>query len=323
LIKTELDNFFGVLAQRDEWTIVGHAIPDGDCIGAVTAMGLVLKSMGKKVSILVEDGLPARYEFLPGSLMVGSLAELPRIFDARIYLDCADLERIGERTLNILPEASITVNIDHHISNTRFGHINLVDEKASSTCEVIYCLLKQLNLPITKDMATSLYCGVVMDTGSFQYASTSPSTHRMAAEFLELGIDLNHIGTNLYESKTRQEIMVIKMALSSLDTSPDGRLAWMELGYQELLEISAENLHFEGVINLARSIKDVEVAMLFRETEPGSVKVGFRSKGAVDVNRIARNWGGGGHIRAAGASLSGDLPTVKELVISKVKEELA
>lgn len=323
LKKNNYEGLSQALFSVDGWTVLGHSIPDGDCIGSVTALGLALESLGIKVSLVVEDGVPAMYRFLAGTQSIHSVEDLPQIYAGRIYVDCATAERIGDKLLPILPPGSITINIDHHVSNSMFGDINLVDPESSSTCEILLQVLAGLGVAIDQDIASSIFCGLVMDTGSFQYSNTSPATLRAAADLLEAGIDLDRIRTGLFESKSRTEMEVIKLALGSLQYTHQGRVAWLELSCQELLRIGSANLHFEGVINLARNVEGVEVALLFREIEPGLVKVGFRSKDKTDVNRIASIWGGGGHRKAAGATLHGSLAEVKDLVLTAVAGEMA
>ena len=320
--KAEIDSLAEVLSQQESLTVLGHAIPDGDCVGSVTAMVWALRNMGKEVNAIIEDEVPAMYRFLKGTETIASISNLPPIHGCLVYLDCATPERVGDKLAKVLSHTRPIINIDHHTSNRGYGTANLIDARASSTCEIIYHLLKSLSTPITVDIATPLYCGIVMDTGSFQYSSTSPATHRIAADLLEAGIDQDRVRTNLFESRTRLEIDLQKAALESLEFREAGRIASMQLSYAVLSELGAVGQHFEGTINLARSIENVEAALLFREIEPGVVKVGFRSKQVLDVNRVASEWGGGGHTRAAGATLQGDLQSVKKTVLSRVEDYL-
>ncbi|NLW44695.1 MAG: bifunctional oligoribonuclease/PAP phosphatase NrnA [Syntrophomonadaceae bacterium] len=318
----ELETAAQALMRQKKLTLLGHSIPDGDCVGAVNALMWALADMGKDVNAVIEDGVPPTYRFLNGSERIASILNLPPINDCLVYLDCATKERVGDRLFPLIPAAATVINIDHHVSNQSYGTVNLVDVSASSTCEIVFCLLRKMDRPITIDIATSLYCGIVMDTGSFQYSNTGPQTHQVAAELLQCGVDVDLVRTRLFESKSRVEVSVQKTALDSLEFSKDGRIASMHLSYDDLTRLGAADLHFEGIINMARNIENVEVALLFREIQPGVVKVGFRSKQLVDVNRIAGEWGGGGHKRAAGATLRGELEAVKKLVLLKVEEHL-
>lgn len=322
LNKADYKNISEVILNEERWALVGHSIPDGDCIGAITAMALALQKMGKEVTAFVEDGVPDMYRFLNGSDVIRAGGSGTEEFDSVIYLDCAGPERAGDRIKDLFSEAKIVLNIDHHISNTGFGTVDLVDSRASSTCEIVYHLMKTMGIEVDQVIGTPLYCGMVMDTGSFQYTATKPETLRIAAELLECGVDLDEVRSRLYESKSRLEIAVLEKALSSLTFSRDGRISWMILSYADMAKIGAVGQHFEGTINIARSVAGVEVAVLFREIEPGSIKIGLRSRGTVDVNRVAGTWGGGGHRLAAGALLMGSMESVTERVVTRIMEEL-
>ncbi|MGE5371309.1 MAG: DHH family phosphoesterase [Solirubrobacterales bacterium] len=321
-MKSERVALQQALAANPSWTVIGHNIPDGDCTGSVLAVFQGLKALGKQVTAVVEDGLPEMYHFLDGADQIGSLADMPGVAECIIYVDCADRNRVGEKLQRILPEPRLIVNIDHHVSNDFFGQVNLVDAEASSTCELVYRIFSDLGIAIDSRIAGPLYCGIVADTGGFQYLSTSPETHRVTAELLKKIDDLAHLRNRIYESKSRTELEVLRASLGSLRFSEDGRIAWMELSYDTLNQLGAVNKNYEGIINHARSVDSVEVAIMFREFEPGRVKIGFRSKGILDVNQLAAGFGGGGHPRAAGAQINGQLDHVRSQVIAAVKEAL-
>lgn len=323
VIQPAIDQLKTALAAHSRWTVVGHAIPDGDCVGSLIATAHALRAMGKEVTMVIEDGVPELYSFLRGADEVGTLSNLPAIYPCLFYVDCADPDRAGDKMKQMLNHAEMIVNVDHHISNTRFGQVNIVEASSSSTCELLTGIFQSLGLAIPSEIATPLYCGLVTDTGSFQYAQTYPETHRTAAMLLESMEDPNYVRMRIHESKTRTEVAVLQAALSSLTYSEDGQVAWMQLEYKTLERIGALNQHYEGIINMARAVEGVEVALLFRELSPGTVKIGFRSKGKVDVNALAGVYGGGGHPRAAGAQLKGALPDIQQEVINKVKELLA
>ncbi|MGE5415326.1 MAG: DHH family phosphoesterase [Acidobacteriota bacterium] len=317
--SNELQAIVEGFAQSDTWTVVSHNIPDGDCIGSVTGLVIALESIGKKVTALIEDGVPELYRFLKGTEKIGSINSIPQIHDHVVFVDCSDPERLGEKVLNIVKDRKYTISIDHHISNTYFGDVNLVEDHSSSTCEILYGVIKKLGAQVTADIANALYSGMLMDSGRFQYSSTGPNTLRSAADLLELGADLNNIRTKLFESKSRLEIAVTKAALSSLEFLEDGRIAYMRLSYADMERLGSVNRHFEGIIDMARDVINVEVAVFFRELEPGKIKLGFRSKGNVDVNELAANWGGGGHRRAAGAMIEGSIDDAITQVVEKAK----
>lgn len=310
------------LQRSDRWTVLGHSIPDGDCVGAVLGMLLVLGEMGIEATAVIEGGVPSIYRFLAGSEKIGSEKNMPAIFDHLIYVDCTGPERVGELISSKVGKPEFIINIDHHVSNQLFGNVNLVDSEASSTCEILYYSFKSIGIPCGPEIATPLYCGIVMDSGRFQYSMTTPRTLRAAASLLECGVDINQVRINLFESKPVEEIALTTSALNSLQLLENGAIAVMRLAYTDLENAGAVDKHFEGIVDIARSIAGVEVALLFREIKPGLIKVGLRSKGRVDVNAIAQTMGGGGHRQAAGITLEGSLDAVQDQVVAAVRAAL-
>lgn len=312
------DEIVQVLQRHQEFIVVGHSIPDGDCVGSVAGLYLGLVTLGKRVVAVLEDEIPCAYHFLSGVTKImqpHQIEEWPRQV---IYLDCADAERPGEVLAPLLAGCNVSINIDHHVSNSFFGVYNRVEPEKASTAELVLELLQRLEVEITPAIATAIYVGMVTDTGCFQYGSTTPATLRTAAWLLESGVDIDQVRINLYESRPRQEVGLLQRALASLQLTADGKIASMLITYHDLVELDALQHHYEGLINHARSIAGVEVGMLFREIEPGVVKIGFRSKQSVDVNQIAARLGGGGHPRAAGAQIEGDIREIHDRVVGVV-----
>ncbi|MDD3363965.1 MAG: DHH family phosphoesterase [Syntrophomonas sp.] len=307
------------IKKRDDYLLVGHTIPDGDCIGSLIGLYLGLLALGKNVRILLQDPVPSIYSYLRGSDVVLSLKQLKGTVSNVIFLDCSDEERTGEQVVNILEERVFTINIDHHQSNTMFGNLNYVDNKSSSTAELVFELLRHLKVEITPDIANALYVGVVQDTGGFMHNSTSSATFRTAAELLDRGVNLDLIKLNLFESKSRAEVMLLCLALKHINFNSSGKIAWMILNYEDVKAIGALDICPEGIINHTLMIKGVEVGLLFREISPGLIKIGFRSKGDVDVSVLAAIFGGGGHQRAAGAKQEGSMEEAESQVIFTVE----
>jgi phosphoesterase RecJ-like protein len=300
---------------KDNFVLVGHSIPDGDCIGSLIGLYLGLVSMGKTVRILQQEPVPPIYLYLNGS----QAFELPEQFQGQVenvvYLDCSDEERNGDKIIPLLSSRNFTINIDHHHSNTRFGDVNYVEPTAASTAELIVSILLRLKVDVTPDIANALYAGIFQDTGGFQHNSTSGHTLRTAASLLDQGVNLDLLKMNLFESRSEPELKLLSLALQSLTVSKSGKIAWMRLQYDDVEAIGALNICPEGIVNYALSIKGVELALLFREISPGLIKTGFRSKGQVDVAKLAAEFGGGGHQRAAGASQMGQMKDVERLII--------
>ncbi|MEA4925385.1 MAG: DHH family phosphoesterase [Syntrophomonadaceae bacterium] len=307
------------IKQKDNYLLVGHSIPDGDCVGSLIGLYLGLLSLGKKVQMLLQDPVPSIYGYLAGCDAIRSVRELQEPFDNVIFLDCSDEERVGDQAANILAGRKFAVNIDHHLSNTAFGNLNYVDGQSSSTAELVYELLCHLKVEITPDMAHALYIGIVQDTGCFQHNSTTGSTFRTAAALMDIGINLDLVKLNLFESKSKAEVQLLCLALQSINFSSNGKIAWMVLNYEAVKAIGAQDICPEGIINHTLTVKGVEVGLLFREISPGLIKVGFRSKGEVDVAAIAAEFGGGGHRRAAGAKREGTMEEAERQVIMAVE----
>ena len=307
------------IGKRDDYLLVGHAIPDGDCIGSLIGLFLGLQLMGKKVRMLLQDPVPYIYRYLVGSEYVFNPKQLKEPIANVIFLDCSDEERTGDKVVAMLTDRNFTINIDHHQSNTMFGNFNYVNVKASSTAELVYELLGKLGIEISSDMAHALYVGILQDTGSFQHNSTTSATFRTAAALMDKGVDLDLIKLNLFESKSKAEVRLLSLALQNINFNSNGKVAWMILKYNDVKAIGALDICPEGIINNCLTIQGVEVGLLFREISPGLIKVGFRSKGEVDVSAIAAEFGGGGHRRAAGAKQDGTMEDAERQIIFAVE----
>lgn len=309
------------LGSCDKWLLIGHKIPDGDCIGSLLGLALGLNRLDKKAEIFLGDAVPDNYGYLEGTWLFKTREQLSMDYSGLIYLDCSDTGRVHEDVMSLAGSFNLpTINIDHHASNNLFADYNYVDPGAAATGEIIWHILDILDVPMGKDIAEALYAALLMDTGGFLNGNTTSRVLTVAAELLKWGVDVNQARINLFESKSLTEMMLIKEALQSLGFSPDGRIGWIELPYARLAQINALDVHPEGLVNYARMVRGVEVGVLLREISPGLVKVGLRSRGGLDVAELAQTWGGGGHRQAAGATISGSLDAVKDAVINKIRE---
>ncbi|MDD2497081.1 MAG: bifunctional oligoribonuclease/PAP phosphatase NrnA [Desulfitobacteriaceae bacterium] len=310
------------IKKSDSILLTAHILPDGDSIGSVLGLGLALKSLSKKVLMVMEDPVPHLYHFLAGSskiILPDSIKEIPELV---IFLDCTDYSRAGSKWYDNFITDNVVINIDHHISNQHFASLNYVDDSAAATAQIICRLLKEMNAPCSQEIATALYTGIVMDTGSFKYQNTTPDTLREAAWLLEQGIDLSFIREKLYENKSLESLRVLALALSNLQVSSDKKIAWTSLSKQALEELQVKPEHCDGVVNYPISIMGVEVGLLFREMDNGAVKVGLRCRTGRDVNKIAGFFGGGGHKLAAGCQLDGPLEKVINQVLEATRQTL-
>ncbi|AFM42423.1 exopolyphosphatase-like enzyme [Desulfosporosinus acidiphilus SJ4] len=308
-----------VLRKAPSVALFSHVSPDGDCLGSMLALGLALETMGKKVAFFNPDRVPEALTFLPGSDRIQQLLPNP-LPEVLVFTDCTDLKRVTLTPGNL--GDSIVVNIDHHISNQRFGKFNWVDDKASACAEVCLTLIKQLGVLMDKDIATNLYTGIVTDSGCFQYSNTTANTHRLTAELIETGLDLTMIHHHLFDQKPLAQVKLLQAALNTLELYADGQLAVMTLTLEDFRQSGAVQEHSEGLVNHARSIQGVEAAVLLKEVGPQEIKGGFRSNLWFDVNKVAAQFGGGGHKRAAGCTMKVSLTEAKKQVIRAIEEGL-
>lgn len=299
-----------------------HVSPDGDSIGSLIGLGLALESLGKEVSLVNTDETPELYQFLAGAERILRPDQVSGLPDTAILVDCSDLKRVGPDLAERLSQVPVLVNIDHHLSNSRFGHYNLVEEGAAATAEIIVKLLGPLGARLNQAMATALYTGIVMDTGSFQYSSTTSETFRLAALLLEQKVDLDLLRDKLFETQPLAQLKLLGEALLNLKISANGKIAWVEVDQEMLRRTGAKDEYCDRLINHPRSVAGVEIGMLFREIPGEQIKVGLRSKDYADVNQLASQFGGGGHRRAAGCVLPGRMEEVVKQVLSAAEEML-
>ncbi|MBM7613709.1 DHH family phosphoesterase [Alkaliphilus hydrothermalis] len=300
--------------------IIAHVNPDGDSLGSIMALGLALKKKCSNVNIFLNDELPGRYSFLPE---VHLLKKYPSCdvegFDLCFVLDCGDDRRIGE--IDLLKKSKTVVNVDHHISNNEYGDINFVKTDASSTCEIVYSIIKEeLEIELDQQIATCLYTGIVTDTGNFRYDSTSAHTHRVAAELLELGVNLEEITFQLYQNNSLNSTKFLGYILNQMEVYFEGKVTLIVVREEVLKKYSLRNDEVEGIVNYARDIEGVEVAAILKEVNSNEVKLSFRAKRDYDVNQLAKEFGGGGHRKASGATVAGKISIVKEELIRKLEK---
>lgn len=309
-----------VLLNAQRPIICGHVQPDGDSLGSVLALGIALQAKGKEVTIVSSDPLPDLYDFLPGikEVVVGSVPE--KDYDLMVVLDCSVPERLGSTITPLVNSGLPVVVIDHHVNNQPFGNYNYVQSTAAATGEIIIDLLEQLGIPLNLDLAINLYTAIVTDTGSFRYENTTPETHVKIARLLECGVPVSLLSNLIFGERPLKSIRLLVVALNNLEVSECGRIAWISIERKKIEAMGAADQHVEGLINYPRKIKGVELAISFREMDENRVKVSFRSKYTVDVNVLAKKFGGGGHVRASGCTIEGKLWDVKEAVIKEAKE---
>jgi phosphoesterase RecJ-like protein len=320
----KMEEIISLLKKSDAILVTSHVNPDGDAIGALLAMGLALKGLNKRVTLYNESPIPAVYRFLPAVETVVSEISAGRRFDAAVVLDCGDITRIGERCA-LLEDIPQVVNIDHHLTNTGFGHHRIIDTEACASTEIVFRLLKRMEIPIDSDIATSIYTGILTDTGSFRFANTNAAAFDICGEMVQRGVIPHEVARHVYGTYSLGRIKLLNMALDSLEISFNGKLSLMTLTRDMFEETGTQLEDVDGLINYAKRIEDIRLAALIVETRNGPsgsargdvrhYHVSLRSDGSVDVAAIAASYGGGGHATAAGFGIEASLADLKSRII--------
>lgn len=299
--------------------MASHVRLDGDALGSELAMYRMLANMGKEVVVYNEDEAPGNYRFLPDCEKIVHHLPDPGGFEVAVVLDCSELERIGKEAGRVGTMKQI-INIDHHVSNERFGGLSYVDPEASSTGEMLYRLFSAAKVELAKDMATNLYAAILTDTGGFRYRNTSKDTLIASGKLVENGADPQWISENIYESNDPAKIELLSRALNTLSFDWDKKVGCITIMQRTLAETGSLMEHTEGLVDIPRSVRGIEVSILFVEMSDRYFKVSLRSKGKINVERIARAFGGGGHINAAACHLEGEIDVVRRLVLDVIGE---
>lgn len=313
------------IKNHHNFLITTHTNSEGDALGGELAFYRLLKKMGKRAIIINDGDFPPTYAFFPGINKIKKFKKSTRNlkFDCFVALDCASLKRCG-KLADINLRSRPILNIDHHISNEMFGEINWIKPNSSSCCEMLYELYRELHIPLDKTTAMLLYVGIFTDTGSFHYSNTSALTHSIVAELLKFNLNIVQIYKNIYENIPFKEMQLLIKILPTLSSEFAGKVAYFQIK-KELIKNKKLSVDLmEYILTLGRAIQNIEVVVVFRENvdKKNQVRVNFRSQGKVDVNKIARFFGGGGHKAASGCTVKGKIQEVSRKVLSKIKENL-
>jgi phosphoesterase RecJ-like protein len=314
-----------ILEKNTNFLITSHKNIDGDAIGSELALYFVLKKLNKKPVIINQDKIPRIYNFLPGShkvyYMENNNVDVKNI-DVGIIVDCSNFERIDE-TYKIFKNIKNIINIDHHNSNKKFGKLNYIDSSASSVGEIIYDLIKFINFDLLdKNISTCLYTAIITDTGSFKYSNVSSKTFSIASILASKGINTNLIANNIYNRNTFAGLKLLGEALLTLETDESNYISWLTITRNILKTTKANDEEIEGIIDIARTLENTEISILFRETKDNKIKVSFRSKGNFNVDEFARNFNGGGHPNSSGCLCSGEITEVKNKILSELFKKI-
>ena len=312
-----------LISKANKIIIVGHINPDGDVIGSMLGLGKALEKIGKQCQLVLPDELPTLFSFLPGITSVVCSPGHLETADTVITLDSSDFSRLGSvYTDNAQLFQSVPVlNIDHHVTNQRFGSVNWVDIEAAAVAEQVYLLIEKLGIPFDSGIATCLLTGIVADTRCFRTQSTQPRTMEIASELMRAGASLSQIVDWVYNTKKLSTLQLWVKVLSTLESS--GGMVWAEVTQEMFDEVGARAEETDDLVSLIGGVREAKLALLFKENGNGVVKVSLRSNGEIDVAEAAAHFGGGGHPRAAGCTVHGTVAEAKEVVLSFLRRYMA
>jgi len=315
------DKLIDLINSKNSFLLCSHAHPDGDGIGSTLALGVALKRLGKEVVMYNQDPVPMIIDFLPHANEMVTSVPKDKKFDVSVMLDCSQPDRAG-RDFPEKERMGELVCIDHHLNQCEGAYVCCVDDQVSSTGEVVFGLIKRMGLEITADIATHVLTAIIVDTGFFRYSNTNEHCLKLAAELVSSGASTWNISKHMEERIPPEQLKLLSLALDTLDYPYNGKVSVITLTSQMFTQANAGVEMAEDFINFPRSIKDVEVAVLFRQKSDNEYKISFRSKGRIDVAKIAKSFDGGGHIHAAGCSVEGSLGVAKQKVLAAVESAL-
>jgi phosphoesterase RecJ-like protein len=318
-VEDTVDEIRAIINEAQHIVCLAHKDADADSLGSALGFALALRAMGKTPHPVVPDPIPTMLAFLPGYELI---EDAPEHIDAVFAFDCATVGRFGEKRALLAPERHPVVNIDHHLSNSRYGSVNLVEPEASASGQVVFRLLTALAAPITPEVATNLYAALLTDTGGFRHENTNEAALRLGAELVHLGADPAWVALKSYKSRAVSTLRLEALAVAGLRAEGEGRLIWSEVTQSMLAEAGADMEQSEGVIDALQSIDTMLLTVLFKESAPGLTKVSVRSRGDLDATDICIPFGGGGHRRAAGAELRLPLAQAQAAVLPIAREAL-
>jgi bifunctional oligoribonuclease and PAP phosphatase NrnA len=302
------------LRTRRRFVVTSHARPDGDAIGSSMAMAYALRELGKDVRVVSRDPPPPPLLVFPGVAAIDVTARVDDPGDAVIVMECGDLKRTGIDGL----ERGYVINIDHHPGNTMYGALNWFDLSAAACGEMVFDLIDALGVPLTVDIATHVYVAILTDTGSFHYSNITPRTFEISRLCVEAGVQPPAVARSVYDNNNLGRLKLFGAILSRMRLDPSGRIATLSIDERLTQETGGTYEDTEGLINLPLTVKDIVAVVFFKENGADDWRVSLRSKGDVDVNAVAKEFGGGGHKNASGCSARGTVADLMALFEQRV-----
>ncbi len=326
-VELDFDALDELFAKAESVSVFCHINADGDAIGAMLAMELILKNHYKKndVKLFSRDGVPEFMKFLPGAENIYDAKNAPVAADVDVALlvDCGTAKRIGREFSGHLEKAGKIAVVDHHVTDGGFGDLNLTDPDASSACEVVYRFAESIAAVIDPDTATYLYAGIMYDTGRFIHSNTTPEVFRICAELVAAGAKPGEIAENVFNNRALSHLKLLGYSLSNMEITGDGKIAYLLIPRTIYDELGATDEDNEGIVEQLGAYRECEVHTTITETADGRTRVSMRSTGRINVGSICAELGGGGHVFAAGARSDDPLEEVARRVLEKTRAALA
>lgn len=306
------------IRKRQRFVITSHVRPDGDAIGSSLAMAYALRELGKDVRVVFRDEPPGPLQVFPGVRDIEVTGRVDDTGDAVIVMESGDLKRTGVEGL----ESGFVINIDHHLGNTMYGSLNWFDLSAAACGEMVFDVVKELGVPLTPEIATHVYVAILTDTGSFHYSSISPRTFDICRQCVEAGVDPPWVARSIFDSNNLGRLKLFGRVLSQMELDPSGRLATVYVDRQLARDCGGTYEDTEGLINLPLTVKEIQAVVFFKENATNDWRISMRSKGDVDINAVAKQFGGGGHKNASGCSAEGSIDELKQVFRESIIEQI-
>src|SRR5262245_45740610 len=313
-----LQQIVDAIRTRRRFVLSSHSRPDGDSIGSQLAMVYALREMGKEAVAVNADPAPPPLMQFPGVPDIRIAPQVDGDFDAAIIMECGDLGRTGVNGL----DRFFVINIDHHPGNTNYGQLNWFDASAAACAELVYDLVRALDIPLTVNIATHIYLAILTDTGSFHYSNISPRTFEICGACLEAGVDPVLVARNVYDSNNMGRLKLFGSVLSAMQIDSTGHIAIVYVDHEMARAAGGTYEDTEGLITLPLTVKEIEAVVFFKQIEGEEYRVSMRSKGDIDIGAIAKEFGGGGHKNAAGCTVRGGIDALQKLFIEKIEKAI-
>jgi len=322
----QISHIAGLLKSKETIAVLTHNTADGDTLGTGIALSIALQSLQKNVSLIYEEEFPDNMSVLRTEhdfylLLTENNADIVnREWDAIVAVDTADPKLLGKRE-QLLKRTGCLINIDHHISNFSYGHHNLIDVNVSATAEIMYHLIVELGVQLDNDIALAIYTGISTDTGGFSYSNTTGMCHKIAARTLDFNIDVAYLRYKFFDAISLGKLHCHGYVANTLTIHDDGKYAIAVVSAETLAELGASEEDCEGLVNIGRNVCGVEASFFAREVRPGEFRINLRSRGNIDVSKIARKFDGGGHKTAAGCILYAAPSDVRSILLEAIRNE--